>query len=356
MNWYLKKADGEEYGPIDTPTLQHWAADGRVTPEDLVSEDREDWGPAPDIEDLEMHWTARLNNGTRYGPVHLMAVHFMIQEKAMGLDSPVTDVRTGEEHPAGSVLVNALTLQNRQLSEDLESLTASKEADHSELESFRKLFGDGIEAAAQTINELEALKSAKAGSTAPEGPSNAGATATDEAVTAGLKKRIHVLEKQIADLESKTPQPPSAGEEHPADILLQESFKELSKNYDLLMGHLEEKRDEIKTLLEIRKEYEKSASEQIARLESTLRKEREEHEALRRQLNEIQEAHLEFVRSYREMNDKLIRLRQSGTTRRSPVPARRLVDPSSQGEESAGSGSSPEPDEGDWKPRVRLTK
>ena len=63
MNWYLRKKDGEIYGPVDLETLQLWATDSRIAPEDEASTDREHWSPASGIPDLGMDWVVELRDG-----------------------------------------------------------------------------------------------------------------------------------------------------------------------------------------------------------------------------------------------------------------------------------------------------
>ena len=48
MSWYLQKNDGETYGPVEMDELQHWAAEGRIAPQDKLSQDNKHWAAAPD--------------------------------------------------------------------------------------------------------------------------------------------------------------------------------------------------------------------------------------------------------------------------------------------------------------------
>ncbi|GAB5401900.1 MAG: hypothetical protein Aurels2KO_01310 [Aureliella sp.] len=46
--WYLRISDGQQFGPVDEPTLMQWLSEGRVTQESYVWRDGwPDWTPAP---------------------------------------------------------------------------------------------------------------------------------------------------------------------------------------------------------------------------------------------------------------------------------------------------------------------
>ncbi|MBM4156276.1 MAG: hypothetical protein FJ221_14795 [Lentisphaerae bacterium] len=85
--WFLRKEAGAVYGPVDLPTLQAWAEDGRVAPEDHVSADQLEWRPAFEMEALGMAWLLELEDDHAYGPAHWKAFEGMLAEGA--LDPPL---------------------------------------------------------------------------------------------------------------------------------------------------------------------------------------------------------------------------------------------------------------------------
>lgn len=101
MSWQLKKDDETIYGPVDLAMLQRWAADGRVAPEDMVSEDSQAWTHAYELDDLHMYWMVEQSNETSYGPIHLLAIRHMMVDGAIGFSTPITHKRTGESMEAG---------------------------------------------------------------------------------------------------------------------------------------------------------------------------------------------------------------------------------------------------------------
>ncbi len=69
--WFIRIDNGDTYGPVDLKTLQEWASQGRVDPNNEVSEDQESWQRAESLPELEMDWMAELEDGTIYGPFNI---------------------------------------------------------------------------------------------------------------------------------------------------------------------------------------------------------------------------------------------------------------------------------------------
>lgn len=122
MNWYLRKKDGEIYGPVDLQTLQLWATDSRIAPEDEASKDREHWGPASDIPELGMDWVVELRDGVLFGPTHLLAVKDLVQEGSVSRRGKITNVRSKETTVVSEVLVAALISLTSKMQGAIETL------------------------------------------------------------------------------------------------------------------------------------------------------------------------------------------------------------------------------------------
>jgi archaellum component FlaC len=97
MNWYLRKQEGETYGPVDLPTLQLWATDSRVNPNDLVSQDRETWRLASEIPELGLDWVVEMRDGSEFGPVHVLQVRDFVQDGSVSRRAMMTNVRTQDK-------------------------------------------------------------------------------------------------------------------------------------------------------------------------------------------------------------------------------------------------------------------
>ncbi len=108
MSRYLKRSDGEIYGPVDLPTLQLWAMDGRVAPDDRLSGDQVNWSLASNLAELGLNWLVELQDGSIYGPIHLLALRDLIREGAVSIHAKIKHKRSGEEQVVCEALLNEL--------------------------------------------------------------------------------------------------------------------------------------------------------------------------------------------------------------------------------------------------------
>lgn len=79
--WYVRmEAGGAVYGPVRTPGLLIWTTQGRVLPDDEISEDQVHWRSAHTLPELQMDTLIAHPNGTFIGPFHKDALQVLIQE------------------------------------------------------------------------------------------------------------------------------------------------------------------------------------------------------------------------------------------------------------------------------------
>jgi len=155
MNWYLKKSDGEVYGPVDLATLQLWATDSRIAPEDQVSTDQKSWQLAPALSELGMEWIVQLRDETPFGPLHLLSVKDLVQDGSVSRRGKIKNVTTGEEQVVGEALVSALIAQTNRMQGMIDTLTeqlaVTSNGDVSVVEIRKET--------TETLSELEQLQS-----------------------------------------------------------------------------------------------------------------------------------------------------------------------------------------------------
>jgi hypothetical protein len=127
MSWYLKRSGGGVYGPVDLAVLETWATDGRVAPEDQLSEDQQSWIPAHERPELAMDWVVDLNGGSSYGPLHLLALRDFLQDGAISRRSRITHKQSGESTTVSEALVPVIMAREVKLQSIIDSLTARLE-------------------------------------------------------------------------------------------------------------------------------------------------------------------------------------------------------------------------------------
>lgn len=89
INWYVKTADGNVYGPASVQSLISWAKDGRIQPTSFLSQDRRSWVPAQTKPELEMKWLVETAPGKVFGPFNRAVVIQLFKD---GLAEPGTKV------------------------------------------------------------------------------------------------------------------------------------------------------------------------------------------------------------------------------------------------------------------------
>jgi hypothetical protein len=108
-NWYLRKNDGTEYGPVSLADLQRWSAQCRLVAGNAVSTDREEWLPVETLPELEMNWVAHRPDGKEYGPFALTAAPELFSHGVLPADAVLINRHTGERQALVDVLPANLT-------------------------------------------------------------------------------------------------------------------------------------------------------------------------------------------------------------------------------------------------------
>ena len=96
-----------------------------------------------------------------------------------------------------------------------------------------------------------------------------------------------------------------------AETALQDSLVSLTENYETLLRQLDEKNALLEELKQERNAAEDRAQSRLHHAEETSRRDRRELDAAQSRLKELEEAHMSLVRSFRDLNDRFIRMRQS---------------------------------------------
>jgi chromosome segregation ATPase len=357
--WHVKKEDGTVYGPISIKDMINWAAEGRISPEDLISSDKSEWSAPQENADLRMEWTVELEDGTVYGPIHLLAFADLVSEGAIDISTPVTNVRHNVSYPLAQVLLPALTAVSNSLRDEIGLLGAELDAaEQSRAEAARQ-----AEQAAQAQRRAEESAAAQASKVlAAETAEQAGAdlpktirhsaedlkkaehwevlyheeTAKAEAVEKELREQLRSQhgemlelsteldevrsklakqEKINAEFENFSRLADSGGDDRITVMKgqfkhLLDSYNQISQQYENLSRHAEDQTRELEQLRLSQSTIQKNADKRIADMTAELQHEREEADKARSKLTHFEKNYTELLRSYRDMNDKLVKLRQ----------------------------------------------
>ncbi len=375
--WYLRKVEGHIYGPVNAVTLWRWAADGRIAPDDSISQDQDAWMTAHTVADLAMDWRVLLADQQEYGPVHLLALRDLLREGVVTLDTRVQHKENGDNFSVAEALLPVLVEQNDRMQEEIDKLTGRiGELQHHIKEQQHLLMKDNPQAGAESdpvvrewrevLEHRESLqkdmlkwKKLYEEERASRDHARNEAEAQNRALKQSLAEmqserdkllyRTRQLEKHMQELQAAQGAEDGSGLP-PATTALFDSYQKLSENYDGLLQQLTEKSEELRVLLDAREETEQRAEQRIRQMEDVLTREREEADKARRRLAEIERTHLQLVKSYRELNDQYIRIRQG-----QELPHRsEEIDDESTPDTDAPPNGGPRVHK-DWKPRVKLT-
>ena len=308
-----------------------------MAPDDHVSIDRETWKEAPGIRELSMNWMVNTTDGDLYGPIHLLALRDMLREGFADVNSVVVHRSTGEKQEVSKALLPMLLKQNDNLIDQVSRLHAQvRELERLTNEQQHQLMRQGPEYQSESDPLMREWKQAAQGKDAYEKEARKWKKLYEEErhshqrIEDELNARIEELRENLRESESSREQeafnrkqmerrvekmvsenPGNDGGDPAYSSSLAESYQNLSADYDALLKQFSEKSEELNSVIENRDESEKLNSERMKKMDDVLQRERREADKLRRRLAELEQAHMQVVRSYREMNDRFIRMRQS---------------------------------------------
>lgn len=383
MEWYLKKEDGEVYGPVALQNLVQWATEGRLAPGDQVSTDRNTWKPVPDQPELGMEWIVRLPSGEKYGPLHMMALALLVDDGSIPSQSSVVHKSSGESYVLSEALLGLLMDRNASLQASFDAINLQMLELEAELQNFRasppatdaRAPGAGEELRRQ-LKELASRsdmlqKESSKWKHLYENERTASSRKVEQLTQridelrqsdAQARSRLEDTARRLRQLEQTHQNLMQAAEAaagpQGAQALagqfgeLMSAYNQLSLNYDKLFDQMTEKSREIQALVESRRATEEAADERVRAMEEVLKREKDEADRARHTLAEMEESHHQLVKSFRDLNSRYISLRQQSTA---PASAPRAATP-----QAAPADPGTTPTSGSKKtssgPRIRLNR
>jgi predicted nucleic acid-binding Zn-ribbon protein len=321
MNWYLRKEDKAIYGPVTLEMLKAWAASGRIVPGDEVSTDQQQWQPASAVSELGMEWWLDMGDGERFGPVHVMALAELVRDGTAPLHQAVQHASQGTVCTVAEAIAPALLANTSPEAVDetahLRAALSKAEAQIHALEHRPPPPPDP-----ELISLRAALTRAEARIVELEKEAGAEARAEQQR----LQHELAQARAQIFELEAKgqtLDKIQMADGTVDAATLLQ-SYRELSHNYDRLLGKLNDKSDELAAAEQSHARVVKDLNLQLDSAHESAHKDRRDLDEARARLAALEHTHVDVVRSYRDLNDRYIRLRQQQSETgapAAPIPA-----------------------------------
>jgi hypothetical protein len=326
----IRSQDGREYGPIDLDTLQAWATDGRLEPDDRVQDRNREERPASEWEVLKMEWLVRRPDKETYGPTTAGAIRAMLAEGELALDSPIRNVRTGETgilgrhplfHPAGALRADEVSLpvgphdidpDIRPAAQRMETQEQENPESQWDLSNFKRPAQDA------SLHDGEVARGY-----VPEVQTSDLGGDLPLAERKELEKRIQNLETRMAEWKQFARQYFLVGDrEHhePSQVELDELSRqllaatekvgELEQAMELLENQLQERIVENDRLIEERQATHRFYRLQLERLFEQIQSEQERSHRSLRNLAKSQRAHMHLLQRYKDLHQQFIDTQQ----------------------------------------------
>lgn len=352
-SWYTR-IDGELFGPVQLTTLQHWASKGSLHGGcDVGTSSEGPWQSAAGIPALQMEWQIIPPNGDEYELCHILSLRAEMENGDMGADWEVLHVPSGERFPAAQALCSALIAQNhileKQLVQNFARIRELETPGHdqattelAETSEPSQHWGEHMKERDQFARDAakwkrlyeEAQETLQSRETAWE-------SEKEDLKAWGRQsaERIRSLERrrnQLEEMQTLVGERAASG----GDPDLRQAYQELRLQLDHLMESLDLRNRQLESI-----QIRLSETEEELALERSRRTEEREREKILReeavaQLSRMEEAHRDLTRSYRDLNERMIRLRNQ---MEASGPALRTTSPGEPGILSAKIEAKPLP-------------
>jgi hypothetical protein len=341
MPYYYKDKD-QVFGPAEFEMLYAWAQQGELSAELPIAKDDPEgvYKPAAEWPELEMEWEVTGEKGV-YGPLHVEAVIAFLENETFAPGDQARERATGETYEVIDLSCAVLMQQNEALREALEAAHSQRDAaeeraggadiPHNRREwqdtlkqrdelakeavkwkKFYEDLGDRNERNVKQLNDqLDALKA-------------------DERIASdrirNLDKQRRVLEERNLEIQESALAGASTGNDDALELLnLKRAYNDLSDKLENVLDQLTMRTEQLEKIYVQRDELELTVRHKEEELQQTIREEREENRHIRRQHMDLENLHAELLRSFRELNDKMVKMRNNPDFKRAPSPGQEIA-------------------------------
>lgn len=193
---WLKTLNGTVYGPSDTFTLCLWAADARITPGCLVSDNGADWRQAESVPELRMQWLVDMPEGATYGPLNLLSLWELMREESVRRGTRISHAVTGKSATLDDSLMPLLMEEWREL------LTGAGQVARESAAGLRSGIRSG-EAASKTLAASVEMLERKLLTAEKDLAVSMKLVAETQKFLAGRDETVRTLEDRLRDAEAR---------------------------------------------------------------------------------------------------------------------------------------------------------
>ena len=345
MPYYYQDKD-QIFGPAELEMLYAWAQQGELSGQLPIAKDdpEGEYKPAAEWPELEMEWEVTSEKGVS-GPLHVEAVIALLENETFAPGDQARERATGETYEVVDLSCAVLMQQNEALREALEASPSQgdepgEEAAYADIphnkrewqdtlkqrdelakeaakwKKFYEDLGDRNERNVKQLNDqLDTLKA-------------------DERIASdrirNLAKQRRVLEERNLEIQESALAGASTSNDDALELLkLKRAYNDLSDKLENVLDQLTVRTEQLEKIYAQRDEIELTVRHKEEELQQTIREEREENQRIRRQHMDLENLHAELLRSFRELNDKMVQMRNNPDFKSTPSPAQEIVPPAS---------------------------
>jgi hypothetical protein len=304
--WFVQSASGT-LGPYSVGELTQQACTGKLNGNHKISMDEEGpWMNADTLEVLEMDWQVQPDEGPPLPRCHALALRESVENKSIQPYWKIVHAPSGEDYDVVAALCSALLTQNRLLEDHILVMThpptdaeetqnpmqqrISLDRAQKDAKKWKSLYQDEISRnenqERKLRDEIEELR--------------AWQRKASERIKALERRRVQEKEEGLV---TELPDGFSGDRE------LAGAYQELRVQMTHLLDSLELKSRQLDDSRGLLKEMTFQLRKERQQAREQVEKVSELHEDTLDQLNQLEQAHIHLTRSYRDLNDRTIRLR-----------------------------------------------
>lgn len=320
--WYIQ-SNSDNRGPFSLTELMQQACTGKLNGNTLVSMDNEEgpWMKAETLEALELEWQVQPEEGPPLPRCHALALREGVENESIQPYWTILHVPSGETYDVVDALCSALLTQNRLLEAHIHDGSrpnappSDADGDPDPMQQRLALDQAKKEAAKwQSLYQDEFSRNEQQERKLREEVEELRAWQRNAAERIKAMERRRVQEKEDG---MSTSLPEGFSGDRDLALAYQElrvQLTHLLDSLELKSRQLDESRSQMKELaFQLRKERQ-SAREQVEYVSQL-------HEDTLDQLNQLEQAHIHLTRSYRDLNDRAIRMRNEMKEEPAPSPS-----------------------------------
>ncbi|MFT5122146.1 MAG: chromosome segregation ATPase [Kiritimatiellia bacterium] len=341
---YYYQANDQVMGPVDFETLYAWAKTGELAAQLPIALDEpgSEFKPAAEWPEFEFAWEVTSEKGV-YGPLHVEAVIAFLEDETFAPEDEAHELETGETYAVVDLACAVLIQQNEALKEALgaasQQSAANEEHDkyaHAEIPQDRREWRDTLRQRDELAKEASKWKKFYEDLGARSERNYVQLNKQIESLKAdeyeaidrirNLEKQRRILEERNLEIQESALSSNSSASDDALELLnLKRAYNDLSDKLNNVLDQLTVRTEQLENIYAQRDKLELEVRHKEEELHQTISEERKENQRIRRQHMDLENLHAELLRNFRELNDKMVQMRNNPDFKQKPKADQEIV-------------------------------